>query len=48
MTDDLLKELWNIKDIIAKEHGNSIDGLAEYYLQKQTKYPSKINLTKKL
>ena len=36
MTDDILKELWNTKDNIAKEHGYSIDGLAEYYLKKQT------------
>lgn len=35
MTDDVLKELWNIKDNIAKEHGYNIDGLAEYYLKKQ-------------
>jgi len=36
MTDELLKELWNTKDTIAKEHGNNIDELAEYYLHKQT------------
>lgn len=35
MTDEVLKELWNTKDSIAKEHGYSIDGLAEYYLAKQ-------------
>jgi len=35
MTDEVLKELWNTKDSIAKEHGYSIDGLAEYYLKKQ-------------
>jgi predicted nucleic acid-binding protein len=36
MTDEILKELWEIKESIAKEHGNSIDGLAEYYLRKQS------------
>ena len=35
MNDEILKELWNIKDNIAKEHGYSIDSLAEYYLAKQ-------------
>ena len=35
MTDEVLKELWNTKDIIAKEHGYSIDDLAEYFLKKQ-------------
>lgn len=35
MTDEVLKELWDAKDSIAKEHGYSIDGLAEYYLEKQ-------------
>ncbi|MES9901380.1 MAG: hypothetical protein ABW168_01705 [Sedimenticola sp.] len=36
MADDVLKELWDTKDNIAKEHGYSIEGLAEYYLRKQT------------
>ena len=36
MTDEVLKELWDTKDRIAKEHGYSIDGLAEYYIKKQT------------
>ena len=35
MTDEAIKELWNTKDNIAKEHGYSINALAEYYLQKQ-------------
>ena len=35
MTDEVLKELWNTKDSIAKEYGYSIDALAEYYLKKQ-------------
>ena len=34
MTDEVLKELWDTKDRIAKEHGYSIDGLAEYYIKK--------------
>jgi len=36
MTDEILKELWNTKDNIAKEHDYNIDALAEYYLKKQT------------
>jgi hypothetical protein len=36
MTDEILKELWETKDNIAKEHGYSVDALAEYYLKKQT------------
>lgn len=36
MTDEILKELWDMKDKIAKEHGYSVDALAEYYLKKQT------------
>ena len=35
MTDEVLRELWNTKDSIAKEYGYSIDALAEYYLKKQ-------------
>lgn len=35
MTDEVLKELWDTKDNIAKEHGYSVDALAEYYLKKQ-------------
>ncbi|GEM_PF-3106628 len=36
MTDEVIKELWTTKDNIAKEHGYSIDGLAKYFLQKQS------------
>lgn len=36
MTDEILEELWATKDHIAKEHGYAIDGLAEYFLQKQS------------
>mgnify|MGYP003563609121 FL=1 len=35
MTDEVLKELWDTKDNIAKEHGYSVDALAEYFLKKQ-------------
>lgn len=35
MTDEVLKELWDAKDNIAKEHGYSVDALAKYYLKKQ-------------
>jgi hypothetical protein len=31
MTDEVLKELWDTKDNIAKEHGYSVDALAEYF-----------------
>lgn len=36
MTDDVLKELWAIKDNIAKEHDYKIDQLAKFFLQKQS------------
>ena len=36
MTDEILEELWATKDRIAKEHGYDIDGLAEFFLQKQS------------
>ena len=35
MTDEVLKELWDTKDSIAKEYGYNIDRLADYYLNKQ-------------
>ncbi len=35
MTDEVLIELWNAKNDIAKEYGYSIERLAEHYLQKQ-------------
>lgn len=35
MTDEVLQELWNIKDSIAKEYGYSIDELIAFYLEKQ-------------
>lgn len=36
MNDEVLRELWAIKDNIAKEHSYNIDELAEYFLQKQS------------
>ena len=33
---EVLEELWATKDNIAKEHDYNIDGLAEYFLQKQS------------
>jgi len=36
MTDEVIKELWTTKDNVAKEHGYSIDRLAEYFFQKQS------------
>lgn len=30
MTDVLMKELWKIKDDIAKEHAFNVDSLADY------------------
>lgn len=35
MTDEVLAELWKIKDNIAKEHAYDIDRLAAYYQAKQ-------------
>ena len=35
MIDNVLEELWNTKDSIARDYGYSIDGLAKYYLKKQ-------------
>ena len=44
MTDEVLKELWDTKDNIAKEHGYSIDALAEYYLKKQAERQGRVSL----
>ena len=35
MTDEVLKELWDTKDNIAKEYLYNVDALAECYLKKQ-------------
>lgn len=44
MTDEVLKELWDIKDNIAKEYGYSVDALAEYYLKKQTTRQGRLHM----
>lgn len=31
MTDEIIKELWEIKDNIAKEYGYNIDALVTYF-----------------
>jgi hypothetical protein len=36
MTDQTLKELWKIKDDIAKEHGYDLDSLVRYLRSKHT------------
>jgi hypothetical protein len=41
MTDEILEELWAAKDQIAREHAFDIDGLAEYFLQKQSSRPGR-------
>ncbi|MEL6750144.1 MAG: hypothetical protein AAFO09_07650 [Pseudomonadota bacterium] len=36
MTDEIIKELWNIKDDIARQHEYNIDKLSTYYLNEQS------------
>ena len=36
MTDQTLRELWKIKDDIAKEHGYDLDSLVRYLRSKRT------------
>lgn len=36
MIDEVLKELWTTKDTLAKEHGYSMDRLAEYFQQQES------------
>jgi hypothetical protein len=36
MTDEVLKELWAVKDAIARDHNYDIDRLADYFFQKQS------------
>ncbi|MCX7049406.1 MAG: hypothetical protein NTX50_28465 [Candidatus Sumerlaeota bacterium] len=35
MSDEIIRELWEIKDSIAREHGYSIDSLIAYLKAKQ-------------
>jgi hypothetical protein len=35
MMDEVLQELWNTKDSIAREHGFDMDNLVAYYQSKQ-------------
>jgi hypothetical protein len=37
MKDEVIEELWEIKDKIAKQHGCDIDDLANYYIKKSEK-----------
>ena len=34
MSDEILEEVWRIKDEIAKEHGYDIVALGNYYIRK--------------
>ena len=47
MTDDVLKELWAIKDNIAKEHDYKIDQLAKFFCKSNLLKTRKINTSKK-
>lgn len=42
MTDEVLKELWAIKDNIGKDHGYNINVLAEYFIQKQSSHRGRL------
>jgi hypothetical protein len=35
MPDEILTELWKIRDAIAKEHGNDLDSLVAYLRSKE-------------
>lgn len=37
MSDDIIKELWEIKDSVAREHGYDIDRLVAYVRTRQPK-----------
>lgn len=37
MTDEIIQDLWQIKDHIAKEHGYNIDSLVEYLRKREHK-----------
>jgi len=47
MVDEVLKELWDAKDTIAKEHGYSVDRVAEYFLKKQAVRQGKFHCPRK-
>ena len=36
MHDEIIEELWGIKDSIAREHGNDVRSLAAYLQSKET------------
>jgi hypothetical protein len=49
MKDPIIQELWEIKDRIAKEHGNNIDKLAKKLQQKEkSKRPVTLVKSKKV
>ena len=35
MSDEIIKELWKVKDAIAREHGYDVDALVAYLRAKQ-------------
>ncbi len=46
MKDNILKELWNVKDSIAKEHNYNIDNLVNFFKDKENKNKKDVvNLT---
>jgi hypothetical protein len=49
MKDPIIQELWEIKDRIAKEHGNNIDRLAKRLKEKEkSKHPVILTKSKKV
>lgn len=47
MTDELLQELWDTKDNIAKEHGYNMDALAEYFRNQQATRHERFHVDKR-
>ncbi len=43
MTDEIIKELWTIKDGLAREYGYNLDNLATYYLNEQSARQEQLN-----